>query len=258
MRCTQPNKKENHHVPQEPDPLRLRPRPVRRHPPRGPAPGRPYRADRLGELHQPAGDAGPGQRADQQVRRRLPGQALLRWLRVRRQGRAAGHRPRQAAVRRRLRQRPAALRLPGQQRRLPGPAERRRHHPRHEPGPRRPPDPRRQGVVLRQAVQRRAVRPGYRHRPDRLRRSRAPGRGAQAEDDRRRLLRLLQDPRLPALPRHRRQGRCLALCRHGACRRAGRRRPVPEPAALRRRGHHHHPQDPARSAWRPDPGQGQP
>jgi len=34
----------------------------------------------------------------------------------------------------------------------------------------------------------------------------------------------------------------------------GGRRSVPEPAALRRRGHHHHPQDPARSAWRPDSG----
>jgi glycine hydroxymethyltransferase len=37
-----------------------------------------------------------------------------------------------------------------------------RHHPRHEPGPRRPPDPRRQGQLLRQDLQRRAVR----HRSD--------------------------------------------------------------------------------------------
>ncbi len=127
---------------------------------------------------QQAGHAGAGQRPDQQVCRGLSGQALLRRLRTRRQGRAAGHRPRQATVRRRLRQRPAALWFLGQRRGVPGAAQRRRHHPRHEPGPRRPSHPRRQGVLLRQAVQRRAVRPGHRYRADRLRRSRAPGRGA--------------------------------------------------------------------------------
>ena len=99
-----------------------------------------------------------------------------------------------ATVRRRLRQRSAALRLPGQQRRVPGPAASRRHHPGHEPGPRRSPDPRRQRVVLGQAVQRRAVRHRHQHRPDRLRRSRAPGRRAQAENDRRRFLCLLARP----------------------------------------------------------------
>src|SRR3546814_2124599 len=53
-----------------------------------------FRSDRVGKLRQPAGDGGPGQPADQQVRRRLSGQALLRRLRVRRRGRAAGDRPR--------------------------------------------------------------------------------------------------------------------------------------------------------------------
>ena len=43
-----------------------------------------------------------------------PGQPLLRRLRVRRRGRAAGHRARQGAVRRRARQRPAAQRHLGQ------------------------------------------------------------------------------------------------------------------------------------------------
>ena len=43
-----------------------------------------------------------------------PGQALLRRLRVRRRGRAPGHRAGQGALRRRARQRPAPLRLPGQ------------------------------------------------------------------------------------------------------------------------------------------------
>ena len=50
----------------------------------------------------------------QQVRRGLPGPALLRRLRDRRRRRGAGHRARQGALRRRARQRPAALGLPGQ------------------------------------------------------------------------------------------------------------------------------------------------
>ena len=61
----------------------------------------------------------PGQRADQQVRRGLPRQALLRRLRVRRRDRAARDRPREGAVRRRARQRPAARRRAGQHVRLP-------------------------------------------------------------------------------------------------------------------------------------------
>ena len=79
------------------------------------------------------------------------------------------------------------------------------------------------------------------------------GRGAQAEDDRRRLLRLFPGPRFRPLPRHRRQGRRLPVRRHGPRRRPGRRWRLPEPGAVRRRGHHHHPQDPARSARWPDP-----
>jgi glycine hydroxymethyltransferase len=48
----------------------------------------------------PAGAGGIQHRAHQQVRRGLPGQALLRRLRTRRRGRAPGHRARQGAVRR--------------------------------------------------------------------------------------------------------------------------------------------------------------
>ena len=80
--------------------------------------------------------------------------------------------------------------------------------------------------------------------------------GAQAEDDRRRLLGLLAGRRLGALPRDRRQGRRLPVRRHGARRRPGRRGRVPEPAAARARRHLHHPQDPARPARRHHPGQG--
>ena len=49
-----------------------------------------------------------GSRADEQVRRGLPGQALLRRLRGRGRDRAARDRPREGAVRRRARERPAA------------------------------------------------------------------------------------------------------------------------------------------------------
>ena len=90
------------------------------------------RDDRLGELRA-AGDPGvPGQRAHQQVRGGLPGQALLRRLRARRRDRAARDRPREGAVRRRARQRPAARRRAGQHGRLPRAAAARRH----DPGPR--------------------------------------------------------------------------------------------------------------------------
>ena len=59
-----------------------------------------------------------GQRLHQQVRRRLSRQALLRRLRVHRHRGEPGPRPRQEAVRRRVRQRAAAFRLAGQPGRL--------------------------------------------------------------------------------------------------------------------------------------------
>ncbi|MGW8173423.1 MAG: hypothetical protein ACWGHV_18220 [Stutzerimonas stutzeri] len=174
----------------------------------------------------PRGDGSAGLGADQQVRRGLPGPALLRRLRVRRHRRAAGDRSRQAAVRRRLRQRPAALRRPGQRQRVymallqPGDTILGL-----EPRPRRPPDPRRAAVLLRQAVQRRVVRrqcvDGQMIDFDA---SRAPGGRAQAAGDRRRLLGLSPTAGLRPLPRDRRRGRRLSLRRHGALRRAGRRR----------------------------------
>ncbi len=55
---------------------------------------------------------------------------------------------------------------------------------------------------------------------------------------------------------HRQGGGRLPVRRHGPRRRAGRRRRLPEPGAARGRRHHHHPQDPARPARRPDPGEG--
>ncbi len=200
------------------------------------APGRSHRADRLRELRQPARARGAGLGADQQVRRRLSGQALLRRLRVRGHRRAAGHRSRQEAVRRRLRQRAAALRLAGQRGRVPGADRSGRHHPRHEPGPRRPPHARREGEFLGQAVH--AVQYGVkpRHRRHRLRPGRAARAGTQAEADHRRILRLFARDRLGALPPDRRPGRRLFLRRHGARRGPGRDRALSEPGAVRRRG----------------------
>ena len=64
-------------------------------------PARRDRADRLGEHRQPRGAGGAGLGADQQVRRRPAGPALLRRLPVRRHRRDAGDRPGQEAVRRR-------------------------------------------------------------------------------------------------------------------------------------------------------------
>ena len=111
-------------------------------------------------------DAGAGLGAHQQVRRGLPRTPLLRRLRARRRDRAAGDRPGQGAVRRRVRQRAAALGRAGQRRGDAGAARARRHHPGPCPGPRRPPDPRHADQLLRQALQRRRV-PRARGRPPR-------------------------------------------------------------------------------------------
>ena len=78
-------------------------------------------------------------------------------------------------------------------------------------------------------------------------------RGAQAEADRRRLVRLPAPARLRRLPRDRRLGRRQADGRHGPLRRPRRRRRAPQPGAPRRRGDDHHPQDALRPAQRPDP-----
>ncbi len=166
-----------------------------------PAPGRAHRADRLRELHEPGRDGRAGLAADQQVRRRLPRQALLRRLRIRRRRRATGDRPRQGAVRRRGRQRAAELGLAGQPGRVLRDAQAGRHHHGHEPGPRRPPHARLAGEHVGQVVQRRELRP-ERRRGHRLRRGREAGAGAQAEADRRGRLGVRAEDRLRA-PRRR-------------------------------------------------------
>ena len=182
-----------------------------------------------------------------------PGQALLRRLRVRRHRRAARHRPRQEALRRRLRQRAAAFRLAGECRRLSRARQAGRHHPRHEPRSWRTPDPRREGEFLGQALQRGAVRPRSRDRRDRLRAGGTPGSGTSAEDGHRGILRLLACRRLAAVPRDRGLGRRLPAGGHGARCRARGHRSVSESRAARPRRHDHDAQDAARTARWPDP-----
>src|SRR5438270_826680 len=188
----------------------------------------------------PQGARGAGLGAHQQVRGRLSRQALLWRLRVRGRGRAARDRPGEEALRRRLCQRAAALRLPGERRGLPRAGAARGSDPRHEPRPRRTPDARRQGQLLREAVPRRAVRHPPRDRRDRLRAGTAARRAAPAEDDRRRLFRLLAGHRLGALRNNRPRRRRVFRGGHGARRGAGGGRPLPEPAPARRRRDHHH------------------
>ena len=203
------------------------PRPIRRSPapsPRARPPARRDRADRLGEHRQPRGARGAGLGADQQIRRGLSGQALLRRLPVRRHRRDAGDRAGHQAVRLPLRQRAAALRRQANQAAFMALMQ---------PGDtfmglnlagRRPPDPRLAGQHVGQVVQGRAY--GVRrddHRIDmdeveQLAREHKPKvivAGGSAY------------PRIidfRALPRDRRRGRRLSDGRHGAFRRPGRRR----------------------------------
>ena len=165
----------------------------------------------------------------------LSRQALLRRLRGRRRDRAARDRPREVALRRRARERPAARRRADQHGRLHGGAQAGRHDP-----------------VAR------AVHGGHlthglkvnfsgrlytivhygvsRDEHGRLRR-RAPAReGAPAESDRVRRVRVPTNGRNRPVPEDRRRGRRTAPLRHGALRRARRRRAPSEPGrALRLR-----------------------
>ena len=155
-----------------------------------PPAGRPGN-DRQRKLHQPGRDAGRRQRADEQVRRRLSRQALLRRLRVRR----SSPKTSPAIARKQLfgaehvnvqphsgAQANTAVYFaaPGAGRRRAGAGS----------GPRRAPHPRHEAERLRQAVPFLQLRRAAGHAADRLRPDRRAGARAQAEDDRRRGQRL--------------------------------------------------------------------
>ncbi len=190
----------------------------------------------------------PGLGAHEQVRRGLPRAPLLRRLRVGGRLRAARDRPRQGAVRRRARERPAALGRPGQHGGLPRPAP----AGREDHGPvartRRAPHPRHADQRLRAAVRDRRLRGRPREQPDRHGRGRADRARGETEAAARRLVGLSARARLRPLPADRRRGRRAADGGHGALRRARRGGAPPEPGRLRRRRRHDHdPQDPRRS-----------
>ena len=219
-----------------------------------PPPGGGARAHRQRELRLARGAGGGRLDPHQQVRRGVPGQALLRRLRGGRPGRAAGHRPRQGALRRRARQRPAALRLAGQHGGLLRARPAGRHAPGHEPQLRRPPDPRLAGQLLRQALQDRPLRPRAGGRDHRHGRGGPPGPRAQAAGS---------WWSAPAPTR----GRSTSPGSREIAREVGAAMVVdmahiaglvaaglhPSPGAARRDRHHHHPQDAARPARRDDP-----
>ena len=203
----------------------------------------------------PAGRARvPGQRADQQVRRGLPGQALLRRLRVRRRrsssSRSTARRrcsapstPTSSRTRARRPTRPSTTRCCSRATRIMGLALPHGGHLSH--GMKINVSGRLYDIV--------AVRGLARGPPDRHGRGRAARQGAPPEAAAGRLVGLPALARLPALPRDRRRGRRAADGRHGALRRPGRGGHAPEPGPVRRRRHHDRPQDARRPALRPDP-----
>ena len=196
----------------------------------------------------------PGLAPQRQVRRRLSARSLLpgRW--PGRRHRAAGHRSRQAAVRRRARQRAAVFGQPGQHGRVLRAARARRHRAGHGAEPGRPPDARQPGQLLGQAATTSSTTASILQSElidyDRVARL---GPRAQAEADRRRRLGLFAHHRLAALPRDRRQRRRAVHGRHRPHRRPGRGGRASQPGAVRRRRDDHDPQEPARPARRADP-----
>ena len=166
------------------------------HRPGAAAPAARPRADRQRELRQPGGHRRHGHAAHQQVRRGLSGPAVLRRVRGGRRGRAAGHRPAEAAVRRRARQRAAALRRAGQLRGVHGGHQAGRDPHGDVAAARRPPLARRGGEPQRRHLAGGALRRRSGHRPDRLRRGPRAGQAGAAQAHHRRRQRVRPDHRL--------------------------------------------------------------
>ncbi|CAA9586812.1 MAG: Serine hydroxymethyltransferase, partial [uncultured Thermomicrobiales bacterium] len=221
----------------------------RRHRQRGAPAARRDRADRLRELRQRGGPRRRRQRPHEQVRRRVPGEALLRRLRARRPGRDPGHRAREATFRRGARERPTPFRGKRQPDGLPGAPRPGRSDPRPQPSGGRPPHawPRRQ--LLRQAFRAPLLRRRSRLRPPRLRRDRRQSARGPTPRRHRRRQRLQSPDRLRPLPGDRRRRRRLPLRRCRPPRRVDRGGSPPEPDRSCPRHDDHHPQDAAGSSW---------
>ena len=218
--------------------------------PRARAAARPDRADRVRELHLAVGARGDRLDADQQVRRGLSRQALLRRLRGRRRDRGAGARARDEPLRRRARERAAARGRAGEHGRLLRGAPAGRPRARALARPRRPSHARAEGELLREALRVPPLRRLARDDDRRLRRGARAGEGGAAEADRLRRLRVSAHGRGRPVPRDRRRGRCAADDRHGALRGPRRGRAPPEPGAALALRHLDDAQDARRSARR--------
>ena len=158
-----------------------------------------------------------------------------------------GDRPGQGAVRRRARQRAAALGGLGQPGRLRRAGRAGRHRAGDGAAARRAPDPRQPGQLLRQVVPSGRLPGRAGHRADRLRRGARPRPGPPAQADHLRGHRVPPADRLRPVPGDRRRGRRLSAGRRRALHRAGGRRGDPVARTARRRGHLHHPQGAARA-----------
>ena len=151
-------------------------------------------ADRVGELHVAGGARGAGLGAHQQVLRGLSGQALLRRQLRGRRGREPRARPRVRAVRRRARQRAAALGRQREPGRVHGAARAGRQGDGHAPRPGRPPHARFAGQLQRPHVRLRRVRRRRHVRDARLRRDPRPRRARAPAHDHRGRHRVLRAP----------------------------------------------------------------
>ena len=207
----------------------------------------------LRELRLSGGPGGLRLGANQQVRRGLPGQALLRRQRARRRGRGPGSREGQGFVRRGSRQRATPCRCQRQHGRLSSGAGTRRHGAGHETRPGWSPHPRLASQLQRAPLRLRVLRRDAQRRADRHGRSSRPGAGPPPEADRCGGHGLPPDHRTGSASGDRRGGRSPAHVRRRPHRRAHRGRRPPQPGALLRHRHLHHPQDPARSPGRLHP-----
>ena len=162
------------------------------------------RDDRLGELRSPCGARMPGLGAHEQVRRGLPRPPLLRRLRVGGRLRAARDRSREGAIRRRARERPAALRSAGEHRRLPRAARAGRDDHGTVARPRRASHARHEDQRVGASVRHRRLRGRPREQRDRHGRGRADRPRAPPEAAARRLVGISPSARFRSLPRDRR------------------------------------------------------